>query len=45
MDIEKAFDTLDHTFLILVLKKFSFVQNFINWIGTLLKIKRSKILC
>ena len=32
MDIEKAFDTLDHKFLISVLKKFGFGQNFISWI-------------
>ena len=30
MDIEKAFDTLDHSFLILALKKFGFGKNFIN---------------
>ena len=32
MDIEKAFDTLDHDFLISVLNKFGFGKNFINWI-------------
>ena len=32
MDIEKAFDSLDHTFLISVLKKFGFGNNFVNWI-------------
>ena len=34
MDIEKVFDSLDHTFLISVLKKFSFGNNFVNWIET-----------
>ena len=32
MDIEKAFDSLDHSFLISVLKKFGFGENFIDWI-------------
>ena len=35
MDIEKAFDFLDHTFLILVLKKYSFVKTFIRWVETI----------
>ena len=30
MDIEKAFDSLHHTFLISVLKKFDFSNNFVN---------------
>ena len=37
MDIEKAFDSLDHKFLISVLKKFGFGQNFIWWIEIILK--------
>ena len=36
MDIEKAFNSLDHTFLIFVLKKFSFGNDFVNWIETLI---------
>ena len=36
MDIEKAFDSLDDTF-ISFLKKYGFGQNFISWIKTLLK--------
>ena len=37
MDIEKTFDTLSQSFLILVLKKFVFGQNYINLIETLSK--------
>ena len=36
MDIEKAFDLLDHAFLISVLKKFGFGNNVVNWIETLI---------
>ena len=36
MDIEKAFDSLDHTFVISVLKKFGFGNNFASWIETLI---------
>ena len=32
IDIEKAFDFLDHNFLLTTLKKFGFGTNFINWI-------------
>ena len=31
MDMEKAFNSLDHTFLISVLKKFGFGNNFVNF--------------
>ena len=31
MDVEKAFDSMDHGFLIEVLKIFEFGENFINW--------------
>ena len=37
MDIEKSFDSLDHSFLISVLKKFGFGKKFITRIETLLK--------
>ena len=37
MDVEKAFNSLDHTFLILIPKKFGFGQNFISWIEIILK--------
>ena len=35
MDIEKAFDTLDHNFLISTLEKYGFGQNFILWVQIL----------
>ena len=43
MDVEKAFDSLDHKFLILVLKKFAFGQKVISWIEIILK--KSRIMC
>ena len=36
MGIKKAFDALDHTFVISVLKKFGFGNNFVSWIETLI---------
>ena len=36
MGIEKAFDSLDHSFLISVLKQFGCEENFIDWIKILL---------
>ena len=36
MDIEKAFDSLNHDFLLSVLKEFGFSENFIHWIKLLL---------
>ena len=36
MDIEKAFESLDHNFLTSTLKKYGFGQNFILWIKILL---------
>ena len=44
MDVEKAFDSLDHKFLILVLKKFGFGQNFISWIEIILKNQESCVI-
>ena len=32
IDIKKAFDSLDHTFLISALEKFGFGKTFIDWI-------------
>ena len=44
MDVEKAFDSLDHKFLILVLQKFRFGQNFISWIEIILKNQESCVI-
>ena len=44
MDIEKAFDSLDHSFLISVLKQFEFGENFIDWIKILLYKQESCVL-
>ena len=44
MDIEKAFDSLDHSFLISILKKFDFGKNFITWIEILLKDQQSCVI-
>ena len=37
MDIEKAFDSLDHKFLISALEKYGFGKNFISWVKIFLK--------
>ena len=44
MDVEKAFDSLDHQFLIWVLNKFGFGQNFISWIEIILKNQESCVI-
>ena len=44
MDVEKSFDSLDHKFLISVLKKFGFGQNFISWIEIILKNQESFVI-
>ena len=36
MDVEKAFDSLDHTSVISVLKKIGFGNNLVSWIETLI---------
>ena len=41
MDIEKAFDSLDHNFLISTLEKYGFVQNVIWWVKILLNDQES----
>ena len=37
MDVERAFDSLDHKFLISFLKKLGYGQNFVSWIKMILK--------
>ena len=37
VDIEKAFDSINHTFLICVLKKIGFGNDFQKWIQILMK--------
>ena len=44
MDIEKAFDSLDHTFLISTLGKYGFGQNFILWLKNLLNDQESCVI-
>ena len=41
VDLEKAFDSIDHTFLMAVLKKFGFGENFLAWISILLNKNES----
>ena len=43
-DIEKAFDSMDHQFLIAALTKFGFGDNFIHWINILLNKNESCII-
>ena len=44
VDIKKAFDSLDHDFLLFVLKKFGFGENFIHWIKVLLNKQQSCVI-
>ena len=44
MDIEKAFDSLDHNFLLFALKKFGFGENSIHWINILLNKQQSCVI-
>ena len=41
MDIEKAFDSLDHKFLIYALEKYGFGKNFMSWVKILLRNQES----
>ena len=43
MDIKKAFDSLDHDFLVTVLNKFGFGSNFISWIKLPLNSQQSYV--
>ena len=44
MDIEKAFNSLDYKFLISVLQKFGFGQNFFSWIEIILRNQESCVI-
>ena len=44
VDIEKAFDSVDHQFLINLLKTFGFEKNLVRWITILLKNQESCII-
>ena len=44
MSIEKAFDSLNHSFLLAVLKKFGFGASFINWIEAILNKPESCVI-
>ena len=39
VDIEKAFDSVNHCFLLKILRKFGFGIDFVRWIKTILKNK------
>ena len=43
-DFEKAFDSIDHCFLFLVLKSFGFSPDFLQWVRTLLKNSESCVM-
>ena len=44
MDVEKAFDSMDHVFLLEVLKTFGFGENFIKWISIILTNQESCVM-
>ena len=44
IDIEKAFDSVDHTFLVAVSKKFGFGDDFIRWVRIILNRQESCIM-
>ena len=44
VDIEKAFDSVNHWFLLQILRKFGFGLDFVSWIKTILKISESYII-
>ena len=43
-NIQKAFDSVNHQFLILALKRFGFGKMFIKWVKTLLNNQESSII-
>ena len=44
VDIEKAFDSVNHVFLSTILKKFGFSSEFVKWISILLKNQESCVI-
>ena len=44
MDIEKAFDSLDHDFFVLTLEKYGFGKNVILWVKILLRDQESCVI-
>ena len=44
IDIEEAFDSLYHSFILTALEKFSFGTNFMNWIKTFLNDQESCVI-
>ena len=44
IDIEKAFDSLDHKFILAVLKKPGFGKNFVSWVEALLNNQESCVI-
>ena len=44
IDIEKAFDSLDHKFILAVLKKIGFGKNFVSWVEALLNNQESCVI-
>ena len=40
-DFEKAFDSVEHSFIFAVLKSFGFWSQFIQWVRTFLKMQRA----
>ena len=44
IDIEKAFDSVNHCFLLQILRKFGFGIDFVSWIKTVLKNQESCII-
>ena len=43
-DIEKAFDSVEHTFIFASLKKFGFGEDFIRWVKTFLNGSQSCVM-
>ena len=44
VDIEKAFDSVDHSFIFATLKKYGFADSFIKWIKVLLNNSQSCVI-